>query len=105
MIARHWHGIAHTDRVQEYLAHLAESTFPHLKSIAGFQRAVVSTRPTAEGVEFLVVTEWDSADAIRAFAGNDVEVAVVPEFVQSLMISFDARARHYERRYETSGNS
>lgn len=102
MIARHWHGIARADRVSQYLTHLTESTFPHLKSMAGFQRATVSTRTTADGVEVLVVTEWDSVDVIRTFAGDDVEAAVVPELVQSLMISFDARARHYEQRYETS---
>lgn len=101
MIARHWHGIARTDSAAQYLAHLTSSTIPKLKQLAGFQQARIHTRASDTGVEFLVITEWDSADAIRAFAGDDVEAAVVPALVQSLMISFDERARHFEVQCET----
>ena len=49
-----------------------------------------------EGVEFIVVTTWESLEAIKRFAGEDSEVAVVPEMVQGWMIEYDRRARHYE---------
>jgi hypothetical protein len=35
-------------------------------------------------------------DAIRRFAGDDAEVAVVPQNVQEMMLEYDARVRHYE---------
>ncbi|MEO7997909.1 MAG: antibiotic biosynthesis monooxygenase [Gemmatimonadaceae bacterium] len=101
MIARHWHGITRADSATQYLAHLTDTTIPHLKTIAGFKRATIHTRASNPGIEFLVITEWESEDVIRAFAGDDVEAAVVPAFVQSLMISFDARARHFELQYKT----
>lgn len=47
-------------------------------------------------VEFLVVTCWDSMEAIEAFAGPDPDVAVVPEKVQEMMVEYDRFAGHYE---------
>jgi hypothetical protein len=49
-----------------------------------------------QGVEFLVVTIWESLDSIRAFAGNDVESAVVPPKARDMMIEYDRSARHYQ---------
>lgn len=48
------------------------------------------------GVEFLVVTRWESLEAIAKFAGPDPEVAVVPAKAVSMMIEYDHRARHFE---------
>lgn len=101
MVARHWRGVAVAARSDEYLAHLRIETFPKLHSIPGFQRAQVLTRHLSFGVEFLVITEWESEDAIRAFAGEDVEAAVVPPLVQSLMIFFDRHAQHYDVQHQT----
>jgi heme-degrading monooxygenase HmoA len=50
----------------------------------------------SEGAEFLVVTIWESIDSIRAFAGNDVESAVVPPKARDMMIEYDRKARHYD---------
>jgi heme-degrading monooxygenase HmoA len=47
-------------------------------------------------VEFLVITTWESLDAIRAFAGAELETAVVPALVRDMMVEFDPVARHYE---------
>jgi hypothetical protein len=44
----------------------------------------------------VIVTEWDSVDSIRAFAGADAERAVVPPNVQAMMIEYDRMVRHYE---------
>ena len=48
-----------------------------------------------EGTEFRIVTVWESLDAVRAFAGDEVELAVVPELVQRMMVRFDPRVTHY----------
>ena len=48
------------------------------------------------GIEFVVVTRWDSMDALAKFAGRDPEAAVVPAKAADMMIEFDRRARHYE---------
>jgi heme-degrading monooxygenase HmoA len=58
--------------------------------------ASILRRAVLEGLEFLVITNWASLESIRAFAGVNAEVAVVPKKVQEMMLDFEARARHYE---------
>jgi heme-degrading monooxygenase HmoA len=96
MIARHWRGLVKRDRAAAYVEHLQSETLPQLVQLAGFLDAKVLRRDLSEGVEFLVVTIWESLDSIRAFAGNDVESAVVPPKARDMMIEYDNKARHYD---------
>jgi heme-degrading monooxygenase HmoA len=96
MIARHWRGLVKRDRAAAYVEHLQSETLPQLAQLAGFHDAKVLRRDLPQGVEFLVVTLWESLDAIRAFAGNDVDSAVVPPEARDMMIEYDHRARHYD---------
>ena len=96
MIARHWHGLAKPDHANAYVDHLRNDTFPQLARIPGFVDASILKRSVELGIEFLIVTRWKSLAAIRAFAGDDAEVAVVPPEVQRMMVEYDPRARHYE---------
>ncbi|HJY39923.1 MAG TPA: hypothetical protein VJ303_01765 [Steroidobacteraceae bacterium] len=96
MIARHWRGLVKRDRAAAYVEHLQSETLPQLVQLAGFHDAKVLRRDLPEGVEFLVVTIWDSLGSIRAFAGNDIESAVVPPKARDMMIEYDRQARHYE---------
>ena len=96
MISRQWRGLADAQHAEAYAEHLRTETFPQLRSIDGFVGAQLLKRRVEQGVEFLVVTQWQSLEAIQRFAGADVEAAVVPEKVQTMMIDFDRRVRHYE---------
>jgi heme-degrading monooxygenase HmoA len=96
MIARYWRGLARRESADAYVEHLQSETFPQLVQLPGFHDASILRRDVPEGVEFLIVTVWKSLDAIRSFAGSDVESAVVPQKVREMMIEFDRRARHYE---------
>ena len=69
---------------------------PELRGIAGFRGAYLSRRNTAGHVEFLVLTRWDSMNAIRAFAGSDAERAVVEPGGGAALADFDPHVRHYE---------
>jgi heme-degrading monooxygenase HmoA len=67
-----------------------------LAKIDGFISASVLRRFTAEGTEFLVVTTWQSIEAIRQFAGESAQTAVVPPEVQAMMVEYDREVAHYE---------
>ena len=95
-IVRHWRGLLKADQADEYVEHLRREVFPGLRKLRGFRGASIMRRQVARGVEFLIVSHWDSMDAIRAFAGNDVEASVVPPKAREMMIEFDDRVRHYE---------
>ena len=96
MISRHWKGVAKREQADHYIAHLKRDTFPKLASLPGFVRASILRREVANGVEFQVVSIWDSLRSIEAFAGIDAEAAVVPPVAQAMMVEFDRRATHYE---------
>ena len=96
MISRQWRGLARTDRASAYEEHLRAETFPALRDIEGFVDAVILKRAVTKGIEFLIVTRWDSMAAIEKFSGADVEAAVVPDNVRQMMLEFDQRVRHYE---------
>jgi hypothetical protein len=48
---------------------------------------------------------FDSLEAVREFAGEDYEAAVVPTKARELLSHFDERSQHYEIRTERSGES
>jgi len=96
MISRHWTGIAKPGEADNYVEHLKNDTFPKLLKIDGFIAASILERDVAQGTEFLIITVWDSMEAISCFAGVDADVAVVPEVVQAMMVDYDRRVRHYE---------
>jgi antibiotic biosynthesis monooxygenase (ABM) superfamily enzyme len=96
VISRQWHGIARSERAEDYIRHLRTETFPALQNIPGFVDASILRRTVGSGVEFQIVTRWESIDAITRFAGADWEVSVVPLQVVEMMIEYDTRAKHFE---------
>jgi heme-degrading monooxygenase HmoA len=96
MVERHWTGIARTEAADQYIQHLLNDTFPRLSAMAGFVRSTILRRTVRKGVEFRIVTTWDSLDAIRQFAGDNPEIAVVPPAAQKMMVEYDAAVAHYE---------
>jgi heme-degrading monooxygenase HmoA len=96
MISRNWRGVAKTEESDNYVEHLTAETFPQLSKIDGFVSASILRRPTSKGVEYLIVTTWQSMDAIKQFAGDAPDLAVVPEQVQAMMVEYDREVAHYE---------
>jgi heme-degrading monooxygenase HmoA len=96
MISRHWKGIAKPGEADNYIEHLRTDTFPKLSGIEGFIRAYILTRTVDKGTEFLIITVWESMEAIKRFAGETAEAAVAPDSVQSMMVEYDRNVLHYE---------
>jgi heme-degrading monooxygenase HmoA len=96
VIARTWSGVARPDTIDAYLAHLREKTFPALEALPGHHGAFVLRHASADGILVTVITLWASQDVIAQFSGDDVEAAVVPAEAQALLVSWDARAVHWD---------
>ena len=101
MIARHWTGVVKKESEAEYIDHLKNDTFKKLAQIDGFIDASILKRELAEGIEFLIITKWDSIEAIKQFAGENYETAVVPNIAQQMMVQHDKQVKHYEMNFET----
>jgi heme-degrading monooxygenase HmoA len=91
-----WKGSALPERADEYEKHLERSVLPELRQIDGFQGVQLMRQDSTETVEFIVLTFWESMDAIHKFAGDDAEVAVVAPAAQPLFREYDPRVKHFE---------
>jgi hypothetical protein len=116
MIIRRWQAVA--DDEKDYRAHFRRRVLPELRAIRGFEGALLlvgqasslsflprqkkkhrleASAATAAGrVEIEVLTFWSSIGAIRRFAGDNVERAVVEDEAKAILHSFARRVRHYE---------
>lgn len=99
MIVRIWRGAATGDRAGAYERHVTEKVFPELTRIRGHRGAYLLRREADGRVEFLAVTTWDSMEAVREFAGQDPDVAVVEPEARAVLAEFDTFVRHYELAY------
>jgi heme-degrading monooxygenase HmoA len=95
MIGRLWHGWTTVDDAPRYEEHLRDETFPGLRDIDGYVDGYLLRRDSGDRVDFTVLTLWESLDAIRAFAGDDYETAVVPDAARRALRGFDERVTHY----------
>jgi hypothetical protein len=98
MISRIWHGWTTSGNADKYEALLNDEIFVGIKArnIRGFRRIQLLRRSLGSEVEFVTIMEFDSIDAIREFAGEDYEIAVVPPQARAVLSHFDARSQHYE---------
>lgn len=96
MIARIWSAQTTQPQVSAYVEHLRTLVVPSLKTLAGYEGAMLLERAVSDTVEIIVITFWTSAEAIRSFAGADMEAAVVADEALALLTQFDQRVRHYE---------
>lgn len=96
MIARLWSARTTSELSTRYLEHFWETVAPMLRKHDGYLSASVLVRPDRHAVEILVVTVWNSFEAIDAFAGPDRETAVVASEAAALLSDYDRRVRHYE---------
>jgi heme-degrading monooxygenase HmoA len=96
MVVRAWRGYGAVADAQAYPKHLLQAVRPKLEQLAGFRGLYLLARRELEEIEFLVLTLWDSMDAIHAFAGEQPEQAVVEPEARAALIRFDTTVVHYE---------
>jgi heme-degrading monooxygenase HmoA len=82
---------------EAYVSFLKTKVFQDISRIDGYRGAYILRKEQRgnNSVEFLVITLWDSMEAVRKFAGNDPTVAVVEEEARTLLSSFDRHVSHY----------
>jgi heme-degrading monooxygenase HmoA len=96
VIARLWHGWTSPGNAAAYEEFLRATMFPSMHRIDGFLGADLLRREDGDEVAFVTITRFESLDAVRAFAGDEYEVAVVEPEARALLARFDERSTHYE---------
>jgi heme-degrading monooxygenase HmoA len=96
MIARIWHGITSSVKAGDYVDFLKKTALPDYTSTPGNRGAFVLRRIDGERAHFLTLTFWESEQAIKEFAGQDMDKAkYYPEDTQFLL-EFEPSVQHYE---------
>jgi heme-degrading monooxygenase HmoA len=96
MIIREWRGRAAKSNANAYPKHFRTIVIAELRQVPGFLGGHLSQRSVNDKIEYLVLTRWESMDAIRGFAGSDVDRAVVEPGAVATLIDFDDHVQHYE---------
>ncbi len=96
MIGRLWRGWTSSEDADAYEELLRTKVLPGIHRVPGYKGAYLMRRDVEDGVEFVTLTLFESLDAVRAFAGERHEVAVVPAEARRLLSRFDPTSTHYE---------
>jgi heme-degrading monooxygenase HmoA len=98
MIARVWHGVVPAEKAEGYEKYLAESDrgIRDYQSIPGNRGATLLRRAEGERVHFLFVSFWESAEAIRRYAGADIDRAQYFPYDVECLIDPEPHVMHYE---------
>jgi heme-degrading monooxygenase HmoA len=98
MICRLWRGWATWDNADAYERIVRGQVIPGIEArrIPGFRSIDLLRRERDHDVEFMTLMWFDTLDAVKAFMGEDYEVAHVPAQAQSVLTDFDEGSAHYE---------
>jgi heme-degrading monooxygenase HmoA len=96
MIARTWRGWASTTSADSYQHHYETDVAAHLRQVPGFRGAQLLRQDTGDEVLFTSITYFSSIEDVRAFAGEDLEQAVVEEVARRALIRWDERVNHHQ---------
>jgi len=96
MIARMWRGRTKAADRDRYFEYLQRTGCPDLLATTGNRGVLVFRRADSEIAEFLLVSVWESFDAIRRFAGPDARVARYYPEDASFLLEMDPHVTHFE---------
>ena len=96
MIARIWRGVVRGADADAYITYISETGIAEYLRTPGNRGAWMLRRDDGDRTEFITYSLWDSLDAIRGFAGDDIEAAVYYPEDERFLIEQDDRVKHYE---------
>lgn len=96
MIARIWHGRTHASKADEYFEFLQATGIPDYQKTQGNRGVTVLRRILENEAHFLLITLWESEEAIQRFTGEDIERAHYYPGDKDFLLEFEPFADHYE---------
>jgi heme-degrading monooxygenase HmoA len=104
MIARIWRGSTRTEDADAYLEYVNETGFTQYRATPG-NRGVLALRRVVDGrAELLLLTLWESEEAIRRFAGDDIGKAVFYPEDERFLVEKEDRVSHFDVVFEAGVN-
>jgi heme-degrading monooxygenase HmoA len=101
-VARIWRGVVRSEDADEYGRFIEETGFAAYATTPGNRGSWMLRRDEGERTEFITFSLWDSVEAIKAFAGEDIEAAVYYPEDERYLIERDNTVKHYDVAAEGS---
>ena len=97
MISRIWHGYTTKENANTYQKLLESEIFVGIKNrnIPGYKGIQLLRKEMESGTEFITIMWFESIEAVKKFAGENFEKAVVPDKAQKVLSHFDKTSQHY----------
>ena len=96
MIARIWRGITLKDKADDYLAYLHETGLRDYAKTSGNRGVTILRRNQGEHCEIMLISLWESMDAVRAFAGENPDRSVYYPEDEHFLLQMEPLVRHYD---------
>ena len=96
MIARVWRGWTAAHDADEYAEYLLDTGMSAARTTPGNAGASFLRRVEAERAEFVTVILFETLDAVRAFAGPEIERAVFFPEDERFLVEREETVTHYE---------
>ena len=100
-IARVWYGDAPASRIDEYVEYVKRTGVRDLRATSGNLGVEVLTRVDGNIAEIVVISFWESKEAIEQFAGQNISKAVYYPEDRDFLLTMEPEVVHYEVRLES----
>lgn len=95
-ITRIWHGTTKAEHAEEYRKFVEDTGLKDYKTIKGNLSVKLLQRTEGDISHILTVTEWDSVESIKAFAGEEYQLAKYYPGDEKYLLEFEKHVVHYE---------
>jgi hypothetical protein len=101
-IIRIWKGWTTLENAPIYENMLINEVFPEVKKkgVTGLEKVSISTKLYQNEVEFFLVLQFNTIESVKLFAGENYEIAYIPENAKRVLLRYDTTAQHYTLREE-----
>jgi len=96
MIARMWHGRVPSSKAAAYRAFVTGRAIPDYRSVPGNLSVHILEQADGNITHFVTLTFWEGLDAVRGFAGEDVDAAKYYPEDADFLLEFEPRVMHYD---------
>ncbi len=96
MILRMWRARSTVEKTGKYVEHATKKIFPALRAIEGHRGAYLLRRAVDGAIELVVLTLWESMEAVHKFARVEPDKAVVEPEARASLTDFDDFVTHFE---------
>ena len=101
-IIRTWKGWTTKENAPVYENMLINEIFPAVKKsgVAGLEKVSISIKQNPEDVEFLLILQFDCLESVKTFAGENFQMAYIPDAARGVLLRYEETAEHYRLRKE-----